>query len=278
MSDKPTTPDKPLRVFSFGGGVQSHAVLVLQAQGKLETPYDVFVFANVGDDSENPKTLEYIEQYTKPFCEQHGINFVEVQKTLQNGEKDTVLKALYRQQKSILIPVRMANGAPGNRGCTYHHKIAIVDKFIRSTGASHAVVGLGISLDEWKRVKDEDWHEAKGFQRRRDHPLMDLRLDRNDCYQIITEAGLPTPPKSSCWFCPFGKLGKWTRMRFHEPEQFEQVAVIEDDCNVKRQSLGKDPVFIHPSCIPIRDAVGVQPYLPMFEPENEQICDGYCHT
>lgn len=34
-----------MRVFSFGGGVQSTAVLALQAMGKLPDPYDAFLFA-----------------------------------------------------------------------------------------------------------------------------------------------------------------------------------------------------------------------------------------
>src|SRR5258708_98613 len=50
-------PLPPLKVFSFGGGVQSVAALVLAAQGKID--YRHFVFCNVGDDSENPATLEY---------------------------------------------------------------------------------------------------------------------------------------------------------------------------------------------------------------------------
>jgi hypothetical protein len=41
-----------LRFFSYGGGVQSTAALVLAAQGKID--YPVFLFANVGDDSEHP--------------------------------------------------------------------------------------------------------------------------------------------------------------------------------------------------------------------------------
>lgn len=47
-----------LRVFSFGGGVQSTAALVLQAQGKID--FDMFVHANVGDDSEHPDTVAYM--------------------------------------------------------------------------------------------------------------------------------------------------------------------------------------------------------------------------
>lgn len=51
-------------------------VLALQALDKLPNPYDVFVFANVGDNSENQATLEYIEQRAKPFAEKHGIAFI----------------------------------------------------------------------------------------------------------------------------------------------------------------------------------------------------------
>lgn len=44
--------DRRLRVFSYGGGVQSTAALVLAAQGRIDFP--AFVFANVGEDSEHP--------------------------------------------------------------------------------------------------------------------------------------------------------------------------------------------------------------------------------
>jgi hypothetical protein len=39
------------RVVSYGGGVQSNALLVLAAQGRID--YRTFLFANVGDDSEH---------------------------------------------------------------------------------------------------------------------------------------------------------------------------------------------------------------------------------
>jgi hypothetical protein len=65
------------RYFSFGGGVQSMAVLVLQSQGKVQ--YDEFLFANVGHDSENPATIQYIEEYARPFAEEFNIPLVELQ-------------------------------------------------------------------------------------------------------------------------------------------------------------------------------------------------------
>ena len=48
-----------LRTVSYGGGVQSTALLVLAAQRQID--YSIFLFANVGDDSENPATLRYLE-------------------------------------------------------------------------------------------------------------------------------------------------------------------------------------------------------------------------
>jgi hypothetical protein len=68
-----------VRTFSFGGGVQSTAVLVLQAQNKLPEPYDVFLFANVGDDSEHPDTIEYFHNVHKPFAEKNGIHLEEME-------------------------------------------------------------------------------------------------------------------------------------------------------------------------------------------------------
>ena len=48
-----------MRVISYGGGVQSPALLVMAARGELGK-VDAALFCNVGDDSEHPETLEYV--------------------------------------------------------------------------------------------------------------------------------------------------------------------------------------------------------------------------
>ena len=50
-----------MRAFSFGGGVQSMACLVLAAERKIDMP--LFIFANTGDKAESPDTLAYIDRY-----------------------------------------------------------------------------------------------------------------------------------------------------------------------------------------------------------------------
>lgn len=281
----PTRSQNTIRLFSFGGGVQSHAVMALQALCGL-FDYDIFVFANVGNDSENPATLEYIEKYTKPFCATYGLTFVEVQKRNRKGEKQTLMGEIERQRKSIIIPARMSNGAPGNRKCTSEFKIHVVDKYIKTNGYTHAAVGLGISLDEFTRMRGEEWQNVEtsnaikprklGFWRKREHPLIDLRITRQQCLEIIQYAGLPIPPKSSCFFCPFHKRNEWVDMRRSDPVLFDKAVQVEGLINAVRGNLHKDYVYLHPSCTPLRNAVAAQPRLLGFE---EDACEtGYCMT
>jgi hypothetical protein len=61
---------RPIRVMSFGGGTQSMAALVAQAQGLLEKPYDVFLMADVGHDSENRPTLKLLVGTCRAVCDE----------------------------------------------------------------------------------------------------------------------------------------------------------------------------------------------------------------
>lgn len=269
-----------LRVFSYGGGVQSTAALVLAAQGKIA--YPIFLFCNVGADSENPETLEYVEQYAKPYAQEHGIELFELHKT-RFGERETIFQQLTRPgTRSIGIPVRMSNGSPGNRSCTIDFKIEVVDKWLRQRNAKTegAVVGLGILFDERLRVRyplidpETPWKERK-------YPLVDLRLDRlacMACMAIIEKAGLPVPPKSSCYFCPFHRMSVWQEMRQKQPELFQKAASLEELVNQKRAELGKDKVWLSGALKPLMQATTALHQNSLFDDENnEQVCEsGYC--
>lgn len=274
----PEKATKTLRVFSFGGGVQSTAVLVLQAQRQI-IPYDVFVFANVGNDSENPDTLRYMREYTRPFAEQHGIPLIEVQKTTR-GEPETLLQYIYRTKRSIPIPAYLSTGAPGNRACTKAFKIQVIDRWIKTGGFTHAIVGIGISTDEGYRASGEQWSDRYysskpfGFWKRREHPLLDMGISRQQARKIVKDAGLPAPPKSSCWFCPYTRPSEWIDMKRRNPELFVQAVELEKHINEKRQSLGRDRVYLHTSLIQIQDAVADQ--LPLFDDAVFTCESGFC--
>lgn len=260
------------RIFSFGGGVQSVACLVLAAQGKID--FRRFVFANVGDESEHPETLRYLRDIAVPFARDHGIEIIEVQKTRRDGTKDDIYLGLLRSMRSIDIPVRMPNGAPGRRSCTIDFKIHPVAKYHKKIGATvknPGVLGIGISLDEFQRMRSKAMIPWQVLE----YPLIDLRLNRADCKQIISEAGLPVPPKSSCWFCPFHTLNVWRKMRDDEPELFKKAVDLEQLINDRRATLGRDSVWLSGGLVPLPIAVGSGRYKQAGLFEEEHSCGPY---
>ena len=260
------------RYFSFGGGVQSMAVLVLAAQGRVQ--YDAFLFSNVGHDSENPATIAYVENVAKPFAAAQGIELVELQKRRRTGEPVTLLGQLHHSRKSIDIPAYVGAGAPGNRNCTINFKMKVIGKYTKQHGATEAapaVVAIGISMDEIQRMHNKsaiDWQTLE-------YPLIDLRLYRRDCVRIIADAGLPVPPKSSCWFCPFHRRDEWTTMKREQPELFAKAVALESMLNERRATLGRDEIYLHASLQPLERAVGDQ--MAFEFSESDMPCDtGYC--
>ena len=222
--------------FSFGGGVQSTAALVLASQGQIN--YKRFVFSNVGRLSENPETLEYIEKYSKPFASASGIEIIEVCKRNRAGRAVDLYTHLLKPQRSIDIPVRTEDqGKPGNRHCTLHWKTKVVGQWAKQNNIR--LLGLGISIDEIHRVRSSSRYEEE-FGYKHNYCLIDLGLSRQDCLQIINDAGLPPPPKSSCWFCPYKTLEQWRYTEAEHPDLFKKAIGLEKTLSERAVSLSTD--------------------------------------
>lgn len=266
-----------LRVVSYGGGVQSTALMVLAAQERID--FRTFLMANVGDDSEHPATLRYVREVAMPYAAEHGIDLHLLDRVKRDGTVETLWGRLMRpESKSLPIPVRMDNGAPGTRSCTADFKIKVTGKWVKQRGATAdnpAIIGIGISVDEIHRANNRrvEPHEQIVY------PLLDLGLRRTDCQRIIREAGIPVPPKSSCFFCPFHRPGVWLDMRRDEPELFEKAAELEDTLNARRDALGKDRVYLTRFAAPLRDVVPVGVHTLPFADSDDGNCDsGWCMT
>jgi hypothetical protein len=240
-----------LRAFSFGGGVQSMAALVLAAEGRID--YRTFLFANVGDDSEYPATMVYLREVAMPFAAKHGLDLIELHKTRRDGTRETLWGKLHRTERSIDIPMRLQSGAPGNRSCTADFKIRVVSKWMRAHGATKTnpgTVGIGISVDEIQRMKPSQLSHLRNA-----HPLIDLELNREDCKAVIRDAGLPVPPKSSCFFCPFHTRKEWTRIYDEHPDLFQKSVSLERMINERRANLGRDPMYLTSALRPLDEVI-----------------------
>lgn len=280
-------PDLPaLRSISYGGGQQSTALLVLAAERAIDFP--LFLFSNVGDDSEHPATLAYVEEHAKPYAALHGIELVELRRPPNKrgrfaGKVETLLARV--EAGSMAIPVRRSRGGPPmSRSCTADFKTRVIERELIRRGATEdnpALVGLGISVDEAERASPG--RDPRSLVQIRTYPLLErspldpyspgLRLTRTMCREVIADAGLPVPPKSACWFCPFHDADAWRGLRRDTPELFERACGIER--RLSESTADGRPVFLTRAGVPLDQVIGDEPSL--FDGMDG--CDsGYCMT
>lgn len=266
-----------MRVFSFGGGVQSTAALVLATQGRID--YRTFLFSNVGDDSEHPDTLAYVNDVAMPYAKKNGIELIELRHRRRDGDEETLYKKLTRPgSRSTGIPIYLeGSGAPARRSCTVQFKIERMAVWQRRHGATRenpCITGLGISIDEIHRARTDSGIDTQILE----YPLIDLRLRRSDCVKIISDAGLPVPPKSSCWFCPFHNKYQWHRLKTDRPDLFAKAVELERTLSERSEkTLGRGKVYLTRDLIPLDRVIGDQ--MDMFPPDEISLdnCEsGYC--
>lgn len=267
-----------MKFISYGGGVQSTAMVVLATQGIISGVTQA-LFSNVGDDSEHPDTVNYVRNIMQPWAKERGLDIVELHRTLKTGETQTLWQRMMDHTGTSLrepIPVYGWSGSPMSRSCTADHKIKVLGKHIKAATNKNqwpVDVLIGISVDEIERAgrgKNEAWEN-------RQYPLLDLGLRRSDCINIIADAGLPVPPKSACFFCPFHSQLTWAEMRRDEPHLFDKAVALETKLNERRTNRQMPPVYLTRKGKPLNIAIheaGPTLFDGVF---NDGGCDeGYC--
>lgn len=252
-------------VFSSGGGRQSSAALVLSAHGIF--PYHTHIFCNVGDDSEDSSTLEWVHNTLMPYAKENGVEYIEARKS---GK--TLLESIESTKYSIPIPAKFhyENGKKniGMRACTNDWKIRVSDRFIknkygRKYDAPIVHVGLGISLDEIHRAKTKPIQNMGAgkespdgrnvyWKKVQEYPMIfcnefelfgekfsvgNKGLTADDCKKIVSLAGLGDPPKSACWFCPFHSVAYWKYLYANNGTLFEKATKLESLLSEKENNM-----------------------------------------
>ena len=149
-----------------------------------------------------------------------------------------------------------------NRQCTSRYKIEAIESCARITfwggkarlqrGKRHMRMLLGISADEWMRVK-ENRHACIDNA----YPLLDAGITREGC-RAWFERNYPARnlERSACYFCPFRSAAEWVRLAEDNPDLFEDACEI--DANIRKAHITKDVVdsrYLHGRRIPLREAV-----------------------
>jgi hypothetical protein len=215
-------------VLSLGGGLDSFTMLV---EGVRRGEWiDCVAFVDVGapgDPGEWPSTYRHIDEVVRPFCREHGIEFVTIDHLSYPVRNARSLFAWMHARGQIPV-------AGPKRICTRVAKVERFEAWLNDRYPGREVtVWIGFDAAEEDRA-DKDPNvgtkrKSKPGQARRVNrfPLIEWGLCRCRCEALVRDLGLPVPRKSACVFCPYGSRGDWQRFAVDMPEDFARVVELE---------------------------------------------------
>lgn len=205
--------DNETLVSPFGCGVNSVAGLIKMVQLGIRPKHIVFAntggWSNLGEKHETYRYKRFFSNWLK------SKGFPKIKTVVYNKE------GLYREMIRLKT---LPSIAFGYKTCSIKWKIQASDKYLKYIGVKDRCKTIFYDWGESHRSNTDYTEEGLRLW----YPLVDLRLDRLDCVKIIIDAGLPLPPKSSCFFCP--NMNEW---EVHELKQ-------EDNCRLDKALIMED--------------------------------------
>jgi hypothetical protein len=184
-----------MKIVSFGGGVQSTAMAVLAAQGKIEV--DAFVFCDTG--FEQSIVFDFLNAYTIPMLKDAGIPF-----HIAKAEQYSYQFADMELPPFFTMIDNKEGRAPAF--CSSLWKKRVFERFCNQEFKKKKYdVLFGFSTDEIHRAAR--MKPSKKWDKK--FPLLDLQMRRGDCIALVQREFNVEPPRSSCWMCPNHTQHEW---------------------------------------------------------------------
>jgi len=229
-----------MNIVSFGGGTNSAAMIIGMLKHKI--PIDLITFADTG--SEFPHTYEFIDTFNEWLIDNGQPKITVVQATDKDGNKMTL-------EEHCLQYDHLPSIAYGRKQCSVRFKIQPQEKFCNNYQPCRDVWKSG---DKVNRYVGYDAGEARRVLHAKSkieedkkyighYPLYDWGWDRDKCVNVVLNAGLPRPSKSSCFFCPSMKKHEIQNLWKVYPELFERAAELErraEPNNTTVKGLGRN--------------------------------------
>lgn len=232
--------DKPLLLFSFGGGVQSTALalLALNRDERFipdpENHHMVFLYADTG--AERRRTYQHIWQMADWITSQ-GWRFEVVRKSWEDLDEDLIARHAEGRGGIAAPPFFLSGpgerGQPMRRSCTADWKVVQLDRMAKRLrkeyGKDHAHRIFGISNDERRRMRAAPDQDNSYL-----YPLIEsMGWTRWHCDEYIKKVatypdGTPLDvPRSSCVFCPFHSKEEWREVKA-DPDDWQRALRLDD--------------------------------------------------
>ena len=232
--------DQGKNYLSFGGGVNSVALMLWLIEHDIEFEA---VFADHGGDY--PETYEYVDML------------------MAKGYEITVLKAEQRvrgKMRNIYESSYEYRFNPGgmNRWCTKQFKVVPVAKYLQRP----CFLFMGIAAEEAHRAKrNKEYYDGIV----RDYPLIDYNINRSGCIELIKRHGLPIPPKSGCFFCPFQKASEIKALYHRCDDLFDKALELEKRNIQRNKEKGRSQTgYLHVSNRPL-EVVAMTDQIELFD-------------
>lgn len=224
-------------VVSYGGGTNSTALLIGLVE--RQEPVDLILFADTG--GERPGTYAYLKLFSDWLTERGYPAIETVHYTDRDGNRVTL-------EERSLITERLPSLAYGFKKCSLRFKRGPQDKYVNNWQPARDCWSRG---DQVIKLLGFDADESHRMQTSRDdskyrylYPLVEWNWGREECVEAIESAGLPSPGKSSCFFCPAMKPREILQLKACHPDLLERALAIEraaaPHCRGAIVGLGRD--------------------------------------
>lgn len=241
---------------SLGAGVQSSAMLMMYYYGVLEPMPDAAIFADT--QGEPPYVYANLTCLTEAVKDKIPVLVVTRGSLLEddlNPEFALVKSGHDKGKKFPKCPLFFQSAdreGMGRRNCTSDYKIKVISQGIRrflgyeprQRTKVPVRSAIGISLDEWMRMKDHRAGWIKNIW-----PLIDAKYTRSDCLRYLKSLGMPEPLRSACYFCPYRSNAEWREMKERSPETF--ALAVDFDRKLREVPTYFKNQYVHRSLRPL---------------------------
>jgi hypothetical protein len=266
---------KALVVISLGAGVQSSTMALMAANGELPKP-DCGIFADTGNE---PKAVYTYLDFLKKVLP------YPIYKVSKGNITEDMINSIKNNTKFPTAPFFTQNVITGKKGmlrrqCTSDYKIQPIKKKLRELcnigykkhfpKDKYIEQWIGISTDEIQRMKPS--RDPYILNR---HPLIELKMSRQDCINYLNKNKIPSPKKSACIICPYHNDAYWHFMKTERLSEFKEAVELDKKIRTGAKNI-KDNLYLHKSCKPLDevefDKKENDKQLDMFNNECEGMC------
>ena len=240
----------PMSILSFGGGVNSTAMLIGMYERGI--PCDLILFADTG--GEKPETYTHREEFSMWLVE-HGYPAIV-----------TVREERWTLEQECLDKHTLPSIVTGMRSCS--------DKF-KMRPQKRYVAELPQAMETWKRGESitryigfdagEPWRvrEAESARYVNRFLLVEWGWAREECVAAIERHGLAVPVKSSCFFCSEMQENEIVNLQRDHPELASRAIAMEHNNTAMHSVKGLKRITSFEAILDFYDRQGVLPILNM---------------